>query len=100
MAKVTLPNGVTVEGTPTQITEIAKTLGYPASMFYNSSTQGLVAISGMAKPHLKNAIIKLYREWVEALSRTDDVTFLKRIEEGPSDNAVLVAMLEEFRKRP
>ena len=100
MAKVTLPNGVTVEGTAAQITEIAKTLGYPSTMFYSSSTQGLVAITGMAKPHLKNAVIKLYREWVEALSKTDDVTFLKRMEQGPADNAVLVAMLEEFGKRP
>jgi len=68
--KTTLPNGLTLEGTAQQVISVASQLGYKISSkdFYTSSTHGAMYIKDMNTTHLRNAILKQYREWVATLS--------------------------------
>jgi hypothetical protein len=66
--KVTLPNGVTVEGTYEQVVDIAKLMGFNSRGYYHSSSKGWLKVTEMETAHLRNAILKMQREWAENLS--------------------------------
>ena len=98
--KITLSNGMTLEGTPEQIAEVAKRLGYPISKdFYESESKGVILISEMATTHLKNALLKMYSEWVDSL-RTERVPkeLFNKIMNGIND-PTFIALLREYQKR-
>lgn len=104
--KLTLPNGLTVEGTETQVRDIARSLGYVAAvptendgLHYKSSTHGLMLIRDMNTRHVVNAIRKLYRAEAEALS-TDRVTLVQALRAGVgSKNVTLLALINELQAR-
>ena len=71
---VKVDNGVTLIGTPLQVTRSLEALGFTNVNFgkiYNSNTKGKVLISSMATLHLANAVIKKIREWANGLHAND-----------------------------
>lgn len=102
--RVTLPNGMVIEGTPDQLIDMVKKLGMEdvidlRSGYYKSSTQGWVKISEMNTMHLRNAILKQYKEWVDDMHKIKNPRELvKMITDGISDKTWL-AMLVEYSKR-
>ena len=104
--KITLSDGATLEGTVEQVTSVMSKLGYKPdpNVFYLSESKGLVHISDMATQHIKNAVLKIYRSWVEGLSDTsvsDDAgltTFLHALEVGPSDESMM-GLIKELIER-
>lgn len=99
--RVTLANGVTIEGTEAEVTKIASQLGISLGndgTHYMSSTHGLMRIVDMTDNHLMNAIRKMYREWVAKLA-TDRVTLLQELSEGPTKNVTFVALVKELARR-
>ena len=100
--KYTLPNGAVVEGTQDQIVAIAKVMGHTPNFrgFYNSETHGLIEISTMNVGHMRNALLKKYRAWVESLSaETDNHNLLQAIRRGPTTDTELVDLLTEFARK-
>lgn len=99
--KHVFPNGVSVEGNVDLINDMARKLGYrpvDTSNMYNSSTHGWVSISSMDKSHLRNAMLKLYREWASNLSAKNDRELVFALREGPNDST-FKALLAEFVRR-
>lgn len=97
--EVTLSNGVTVKGTFSQIQAIARTFGIQApfhgdGIHYHSSSKGLLKIKNMDDRHLRNAALKLYREWVNTLSTATDTELLKGLRAGPQDPTYLALASE------
>lgn len=105
MTKLTLTNGSVIEGTTE---EISKFLGlspekiavgpYGNVLFYKSESKGLVAIKEMNEYHLRNAIAKIYREWVDTLNKLELESFLSYLTLGPTDETFL-AMVGELYNR-
>jgi hypothetical protein len=105
--KFTLPNGMIIEGTPDQVLDAATKLGYRVPVagkgtedWYYSETNGTyIPISGMALPHIKNALLKLYRDWVADLSSEKDFAkLLKLIHDGPTE-PVMIGLIKELAKQ-
>lgn len=102
LMKVTLANGLVVEGTADQIAAVAKTFNlspFDPTQWYKSSHMGWLQIKDMRTEHLYNAMMKLYRTWLEedtkTLSHNEKVA---RLQNGPSDPTFL-AMFREYSKR-
>jgi len=98
--KLTLSNGVTVEGTLPQIEAVAKAFGLQVpvddGIHYASTTRGVVKISEMSTQHLVNAIRKIYRLNADNLP-TDPAKLLETLR---SNNTVtLLALVRELASR-
>lgn len=92
--KITLPNGAVLEGDEKQIDSVMKSLGYIgtasdlSNYYYSKSTDSYLLIKTMPTPHLMNAVLKEYREWVSDLSKETDPRILhNRILDGPSSKS-------------
>lgn len=100
--KITLANGLTIEGTQEQITETLKTLGFSGlgtSTLYFSESRGAIQITEMNSIHLRNAILKYYGEWVKSLHDIKEPKeVVKKIIEGV-DDVTWLAMVKELSKR-
>lgn len=88
--KITLPNGMTIEGTAEQLKEILPKLGFDSILgtreYYFSASSGAVRIADMETRHLMNAIKKYYREWAASLSAIKDPRKLvATIQDGITD---------------
>lgn len=100
--KVTLKNGMVLEGTADQVTEAAKKLGEDvSSLYYKSSNGETYLISEMASPYLRNAILKQYRDWVNSLQghKMSNSDFLRTIGEGPKNGEILSLMKELIKRK-
>ena len=98
--KVTLKNGTVVEGTLEQISAIAKVFGetLETSGFYHSSTHGWVEIRTMTDSHLRNAMLKVYREWANNLSGLSDLQLINALRSNCTDKT-FISLLAEFITR-
>lgn len=100
--KITLPNGMTLEGSTEQIHSTAKLLGYgnvfDPSKFYKSSHMGMILIADMKSDHVKNALLKMYRAWVESLSGMTPSEVAMQVTQGPNDKT-FIALFQELSKR-
>lgn len=101
--KITLTNGLVVEGTLEQVQQVAKTFGevvpfHGDGIHYNSSTHGLLRIRDMDTRHVRNATLKLYREWVNNLSTLTDRDLVLALRNGPTDKT-LVGLIVELQRR-
>lgn len=68
MLEITLPNGVRVSGTASSVFAILEGLGISIdNYYYNSDTNGRILISDMNTYHLKNAILKKYKVWLDTI---------------------------------
>ena len=81
MINVRLSNGVVLQGTMQQITELAARLGEEINLdgYYLSSTHGWMRVAGMDTRHIKNAIGKKLREHKEG--KPTDATFYNLVNE-------------------
>ena len=73
--KITLGNGLTLDGTQEDVIKAMHLLGYGNKQeeFYYSESKGLfIRISEMETSHLRNAVLKLNREWAESLSQLSE----------------------------
>jgi hypothetical protein len=96
--QIKLGNGLTIIGTESEVLDAMRKLGYgdQSNKFYNSESKGLILISDMETSHLRNAVLKLNREWAESLSGIyDPETVVEAIEAGNQDET-FQAMLEEL----
>lgn len=100
--EIKLPNGLVLTGTPAQVADAAKLLNitlYGDSANYFSTSKGLIPIKSMNSIHLRNAILKIYSEWVDALhAQADPKTVVNLIVEGITDRTWL-AMVKELSTR-
>lgn len=100
--KIVLPNGLVLEGPMNQVQEAAIKLGYDIKdndQYYYSESKGeMILIKDMPLPHIKNALLKLYRKWVEGLSYVSDSKDLyTEITNGPNKSKVMLSLLKEFK---
>jgi len=84
-----------------QVLETATKLGYslPKSEYYLSETKGLVKIKEMNTTHLRNAILKEYREWVQGLSSISNPRNLVNLMMNGLDDVTWLAMVKEYATR-
>jgi hypothetical protein len=97
---VKLENGTVISGTSADIAAILEKVGGKrVGGFYHSSSKGLIPISTMHTNHIMNALRKIYRNWVNDLSRvTEPDDLLKMLREGPKDGELL-DLIGELVKR-
>jgi hypothetical protein len=100
--KVTLTNGMTVEGDAAQIKEVIEKLGLgfkPDGIHYWSESKGWTLIKDMNTMHLRNAILKQYEIWVDQMHEiTNPQKVIKYIQDGIEDITWL-AMVKEYSTR-
>ena len=98
--KITLDNGLVIEGNSEQISEILSKMGVTGDeLFYRSSTKGLQLITEMQSLHLRNAILKIYTEWVDSLHKiAEPKEVVKHILDGIQDKT-WIAMVKELSGR-
>lgn len=99
--KVILENGATIEGTGETIKEILSLMGEYKDkvLFYNSSSRGTILISEMETTHLRNAILKGYKEWVDSLHKIFDVRELLSQFANGCEDPTWLALVEEYSTR-
>ena len=99
--KITLGNGLILEGAQPDVMDAMQKLGYGSQneRFYNSESKGLMLISDMETSHLRNAVLKLNREWAESLSEIDDPQDVVEALEMGNQDKTFQAMLEELDDR-
>lgn len=100
---VTLENGTRLEGTPDEIAKALKGLTgdtpNPDLWYYSESHKTYILISEMDINHLRNALLKHYADWVEALHKLAGKELVKAIGEGPAEHTVIVGLLKALAKR-
>ena len=98
--RVTLENGMVIEGTAEQVRSTLEKLGFAGNReWYLSETHGLMRIREMDSNHLRNAILKMYKNWVSDLHRiVEPKAVVKEILEGITD-PTWIAMVEELSRR-
>lgn len=97
---VTLPDGTVISGTQNQVNSVMKAMGLfvPDGVHYKSSHLGIVRIVDMETNHLRNALMKLYRDWLTEVAKQPNTEMLRMLQEGPRSVTVL-AMVKELRNR-
>jgi hypothetical protein len=101
--KHTFPNDVTIEGTYEQIRQYGAAFGYSfapdATKYYASDSKGeILLISEMNKIHLRNALIKKYREAILTLNTLSDEKLISFLRDGIQE-VNFQALVGEFYKR-
>jgi hypothetical protein len=101
--KIGLPNGMSIEGTPDQISMTLKALGYeqlmPENYYFSESKDEYLKITEMNTNHLKNAILKYASAWLEGLRHiSNPQTLSDELRRGITDKTVK-AMLKEYSNR-
>jgi len=98
--KVTTSSGMTIEGTEREVTDAMKRLGISVEEhMYKSSTRGWLVISEMESTHLRNAMLKIYSEWVNSLHAIKSPkNVVEAVIEGCTDKT-FQAMVLELHKR-
>jgi hypothetical protein len=100
--RVTLPNGVILEGEGAEFRKTLESLGIDKiddGIHYSSASKGVVAIKDMAPPWLKNSICKMYRDWAADLSEVKDLKeFVRRLHNGPSSKTMM-GLIKELATR-
>jgi hypothetical protein len=97
--KVVLVDGTHIEGSLVNVTRTLGALGFDTThlfdtnVWYYSDSRGWVAIQEMATPHIKNAIVKRYEEWLVQLKALSPREMAKALVNGPDALAGLVAEL-------
>ncbi len=103
MLKITLPNGISVEGDVDSVRETIEKLGFSNMVgdetHYFSQTKGWILIKDMNTTHLRNAILKYYETWVNKLHEVRNPKLLvAKMQDGISDKTWL-SMLKEYYRR-
>ena len=86
LLKITLPNGITVEGTHVQVVDVANKLGFTnvfAGKYFSNSSGAFVDIKTMPTTHIENALRRITREYADNLSKFSGEKLVTALEEGP-----------------
>jgi hypothetical protein len=101
--KIILPNGMTIEGTPEQVSMALRALGYekliPEDYYFSESKQEYLKITEMNTAHLKNAILKYAMKWLEELRDVDNPSTVATSLRAGITNKTIRAMLNEYATR-
>jgi len=100
--KLSLPNGLTVEGPAHEVSLLARSFGVGLNdgIHYNSTSRGLVKISEMSTQHIKNALRKLYKAWAETLdTNLSAAEFSKVLRNGPAVDLTMLGLANELKRR-
>ena len=103
--KVTLSNGMVVEGSLAQIGELCSKLGVTPGMdstkwYYSESKKQWLKITEMQTVHLRNTILKIYQKWVDKLHEVyNPQALVICLMDGPEDKQ-WQAMVRELNSRP
>lgn len=100
--KLSLPNGLTVEGPADQVAALARSYGIGVNdgIHYNSSSRGLVRISEMDTEHIKNALRKMYQAWAASLdTNLPTPEFRKLLSTGPATDLTMLGLANELKRR-
>jgi hypothetical protein len=95
---ITTPTGLQVTGTAEEVGNVLKALGLTKANYYHSETHGLVYIPTMDSRHIRNAMLKIYRTWVEKLSNHNGYDLLQALRNGCQDQT-FTELLTEYVKR-
>ena len=98
--KVTLGNGLTVDGDRKLVEDAIRKMGYslPINVYY-SETRGPILIESMHVNHVKNALLKEYGRYMDAMKSEYAVAkFVDGAIRGPN-NDVANALINELKRR-
>lgn len=102
VTRVTLPNGVILEGEGPEFRKTLESLGIDKiddGVHYSSASKGVIPIKEMATPWLKNSVCKRYRDWAADLSEVKDLKeFIERLHGGPNDKTMM-GLIKELATR-
>jgi hypothetical protein len=96
------PNGLEIRGSHEAIVYAARKLGFGAMFdgeYYNSSTKGLIRIDEMDTTHLRNAILKMHKDWVDGLREIVDPEKLIFCLKNDCQDLSYKAMVREYSTR-
>lgn len=93
--KITLPNGITIEGTEEEVRRVVKNQD---KGMYLSESSGLIPIEDMETNHIMNALCKEIKKYTDSISRDDISEFLDGIND-PDENEVMFALKNELENR-
>jgi hypothetical protein len=100
--KLSLPNGITVEGPAAEVAAIARSYGVGVNdgIHYNSSSRGLIRISEMDTKHIKNALRKMYQAWAASLdTNLSTPEFREVLKNGPATDLTMLGLANELKRR-
>ena len=101
MNKVTieLKDGTIITGLPENLAKLGLLKDANVSGYYRSETKGLIKISDMNDIHIKNALMKHYREHLDKLNKEDNLELVALgLNTGP-DDLETIQLLDELFKR-
>lgn len=96
--KYTFSSGVTVEGSYYEVVKVAKALGEPLESMYKSQTRGWISVEEMDTQHIKNALVKLSKEYLSKLAKESTEDFLRKYH-NMGQQKQIKALLEELAYR-
>jgi len=90
MTEITLPGGLIIKGTKEQLDEALATLRAKIDdgVHYLSASRGVLNIDEMHPNHIKNAILRIYLDWLEDKRNLDWPEFFNAIAMGPDSNTM------------
>lgn len=97
--KIVLDDGRTIEGTSAEITDLLRIIaarGDVNKVYFSESRGTWLPIADMHPTHARNALLKIYREWVTKLSLLDNTALIEALKNGPSNNLTFMNLLEYF----
>ena len=99
LMKIQLANGLWLEGTASQLVEAATKLGQALGndgTYYLSQSRGLIRIDQMDQQHVRNALLKLHREWVSTFPTLNDRQLSNALTTG-NQNATFLALVRRLK---
>lgn len=101
---IKLPNGLEITGEPDVVMAALEKQGYTMESvvpdgYYMSASKGLIKISQMNSRHIINAVMVMYRRWLDGSEKLSVGEFRKKILQGP-DADQLRSLMQELIRRP
>ena len=100
--EITLPNGVKINGKAEDISEILSKMGIELDetlYYYSDSRMEYVRITDMVTMHLRNAILKIYANWVARLRDSATPREMVALMKEGHISTGFVALVAELSKR-
>lgn len=98
--RVVVNDRLTLEGSEADVLEALKFLGIKREAYmYKSESRGWLAISEMQSDHLRNAMLKIYQQWVNSLHAIKEPKKLVSAIVDGCDDPTFTAMVVELSKR-
>jgi hypothetical protein len=101
---VTTETGVKIVGPADAVRQLVGTVAFDGAVnhdeWYHSSSKGFIRIKSMASQHIKNAMLKIYDNWMTSLRMAKTPgEFTKLLESGPKDADTILGLAKELGRR-